>query len=140
MTRIFGAMLLHQFLLALYAQAGAAALPSFEEVKDHYQASDILVLDHAGEVLERVRSDFRARRGDWIELGDVSVALQRAVIQSEDRRFYQHEGVDWRAIAAAGWGNLFHQQHRGASTLSMQLVGLIDDELRRGGAGRSLSQ
>ncbi|NYT61249.1 penicillin-binding protein 1C [Alcaligenaceae bacterium] len=118
----------------------AAILPSYQDVKDRYQASDVLVLDRNGVLLERVRTDFQARRGDWIALDDISIALQRAVIHSEDRRFYTHEGVDWRAVVAAGWGNLLHQQHRGASTLSMQLAGFIDQELSRGQNGRSLVQ
>lgn len=127
-------------LLAVGLQARAAGLPSYEEVKSRYQASDILVLDSTGHLLQRVRTDFQTRRGEWIALGDISVALQRAVIRSEDQRFYAHEGIDWRAIASAGWGNLVHQQHRGASTLSMQLAGLLDDALRRGPSGRSLAQ
>src|SRR5690606_24101718 len=127
-------------LLAVGFQASAAGLPSYEEVKSRYQASDILVLDSTGHLLQRVRTDFQTRRGEWIALGDISIALQRAVIRSEDQRFYAHEGIDWRAIASAGWGNLVHQQHRGASTLSMQLAGLLDDALRRGPSGRSLAQ
>lgn len=126
--------------LAICFQAAAAGLPSYQEVKGRYQASDVLVLDKAGELLQRVRTDFQTRRGDWVALDDISIALQRAVIRSEDQRFYAHGGVDWRAIVSAGWGNLFHQQHRGASTLSMQLAGLLDDELRRGQSGRSVTQ
>ncbi|RTZ41159.1 penicillin-binding protein 1C [Candidimonas sp. SYP-B2681] len=126
-------------LLACWA-SGAAAQPSAEQVKEQYRASDIRVLDRNGQVLDRIRSDFQARRGDWVELGDVSVSLQRAVIYSEDQRFYRHAGVDWKAIIAAGWGNVIHGQHRGASTLSMQLVGLFTKELRRGRSGRSLAQ
>ena len=126
--------------LAICFQAAAAGLPSYQEVKGRYQASDVLVLDKAGELLQRVRTDFQTRRGDWVALDDISIALQRAVIRSEDQRFYAHGGVDWRAIVSAGWGNLFHQQHRGASTLSMQLAGLLDEELRRGQSGRSVTQ
>lgn len=130
------------FFVLIFAAAGpaTAALPSYQEVRARYQASDVLVLDRTGHLLGRVRSDFQARRGDWIELSDISVALQRAVIQSEDRRFYTHPGVDWRAVAAAGWGNLFHSQHRGASTLTMQLLGFIAQEYRRGPEGRGIIQ
>lgn len=137
---MFGAWLL--FIVLMFCTAGpvAAALPSYQEVRERYQASDILVVDRTQHLLERVRSDFQARRGDWIPLENVSLALQQAVILSEDRRFYAHAGVDWQAILAAGWGNLFHQQHRGASTLTMQLLGFIDHEYRRGPGGRGLSQ
>eukprot|EP01034_Spumella_vulgaris_P002973 gene2973-3839_t len=41
---------------------------------------------------------------------------------------------------AAAWGNLWNQRTRGASTLTMQLAGLIDDELTRPQQGRSGAQ
>src|SRR5690606_33967021 len=106
-------------LLMLALPGAATALPSYDEVKADAQASNVQVLDRSGRLMERVRVDFQARRGDWIALDDVSVALQRAVILSEDRRFYSHGGVDWRAIAAAAWDTLAHERRRGASTLSM---------------------
>lgn len=127
-------------LLMLALPGAATALPSYDEVKADAQASDVQVLDRSGRLMERVRVDFQARRGDWIALDDVSVALQRAVILSEDRRFYSHGGVDWRAIAAAAWDTLAHERRRGASTLSMQLLGLIDEGFERGPQGRGIMQ
>src|SRR5690606_12206224 len=117
-----------------------AAMASYQEVRAAYRASDVLVLDRNAEVLDRVRTDFQGRRGEWRDLSGVSVALQRAVILSEDRRFYDHGGVDWQAVAAAAWGNLIHGHRRGASTLSMQLLGLIDPAFSRGPGGRSVMQ
>lgn len=126
--------------LLLAGPGQVSAEPSYREVKAAYRSSDILVLDRSGQLLDRVRIDFQGRRGDWVALSDISVALQRAVILSEDRRFYEHAGVDWQAIAAAAWGNLVHGQRRGASTLSMQLLGLIDKHYSRGPGGRSVMQ
>ncbi|NYT77924.1 penicillin-binding protein 1C [Alcaligenaceae bacterium] len=125
--------------LAIGCAGPSLAVPSFKQVKSDYAASDVLVQDRTGQLLERVRLDFYARRGDWIALDDVSVALQRAVIMSEDRRFYSHGGVDWQAMASAAWDNLINTQRRGASTLTMQLLGLIDPAYSRGPGGRSVS-
>src|SRR3546814_16878177 len=77
-------------------------------------ASDVQVLDRSGELIERVRADFQVRRGDWLALQDISAAFQRAVILSEDQRFYTHAGVDWRGMAAAAWDTLVHERRRGA--------------------------
>src|SRR5690606_2858447 len=118
----------------------ALGAPDYQQVKADYRASDILVLDRSGQLLERVRTDFQSRRGDWVPQEEVSVALQQAVILSEGRRFYHDAGVDWQAVVAAAWGNLAHAQHRGASTLSMQLLGLIDQAYGRGPGGRSIMQ
>lgn len=118
----------------------ASQLPVFETVRSGYRASDVLVADREGNVLQRVRSDFMGRRGDWLALDDISPALVRAVIESEDRRFYSHGGVDFRAIAAAAWSVLRGSARRGASTLTMQLAGLIEAQHRRPEQGRGLLQ
>lgn len=126
--------------LAVAVLDAAVAMPTYAEVKQQYAASDIVVMDRAGLPIERVRSDFASRRGDWLALGDTSAALQSAVIRSEDQRFYEHSGVDWRAMAGAAWDHWMHGGRRGASTLSMQLVGLIDPAQRRAAGGRSIGQ
>ena len=70
----------------------------------------------------------------------MSPALLQAVVLSEDRRFYEHSGVDWGAVAKSAWGNVWNTKTRGASTLTMQLAGLIDDGLARPNGGRSVTQ
>jgi penicillin-binding protein 1C len=43
-------------------------------------------------------------------------------------------------VAAAAWGNLWNTKTRGASTITMQLAGLLDDDLRRRTSPRSIGQ
>ncbi len=117
----------------------AQAAPSFREVRDHWRSADIVVTDRHGETVARVRDDFTARRGDWVTLTDTSPALRTAIVLSEDKRFYAHSGVDWQGVAAAAWANLWNTRTRGASTLTMQLAGLLDNDLRAG-RGRSFGQ
>jgi len=127
-------------VLAFACAAPAWALASFDEVRRDFRPSDTRVLDRDGQLLARVRTDATVRRGQWTALADISPALRTAMVLSEDKRFYEHSGVDWRAVSAAAWGNLWNTRTRGASTITMQLAGLLDDDLRRGGAGRSLGQ
>ncbi len=124
----------------VHAVPTAAAVMRFDEVKRGFRPSDTAVLDRHGELLQRVRTDASVRRGQWIALADVSPALRTAMVLSEDRRFYEHSGVDWRAVSSAAWGNLWNTRTRGASTITMQLAGLLDDDLRRANSGRTLSQ
>ncbi|HSH88434.1 MAG TPA: penicillin-binding protein 1C [Ramlibacter sp.] len=124
-------------LLAAACCAPAFALPSFDEVKGAHRPSDTMVLDRHGEVIQRVRTDPSVRRGQWIALGDMSPALRQAMVLSEDKRFHEHSGVDWRAVSAAAWGNLWNQRTRGASTITMQLAGLLDDDWKAGPGGRN---
>ncbi|MDP9902991.1 penicillin-binding protein 1C [Variovorax ginsengisoli] len=127
-------------MLAVSCATSASAILRFEDVRAAYRPSDTLVLDRQGDNLQRVRTDASVRRGQWIALADISPALRTAMVLSEDRRFYEHSGVDWRAVSAAAWGNLWNTRTRGASTITMQLAGLLDDDLRRSSQGRSLTQ
>ena len=54
------------------------------------------------------------RRGDWIALADMSPALRSAMLLSEDKRFYEHSGVDWRAVVGRGLGQPLEHPHRAA--------------------------
>jgi len=120
--------------------AGAEGLPSFAEVKASHEPSDMRILDRHGELIHRVRTNQGVRRGQWISLDAVSPAFRQAILLSEDKRFYEHSGIDWRAVSSAAWGNLFNQKTRGASTLTMQLVGLLDEDLKSKKAGRTLTK
>jgi len=66
MPRTLNALLALSLLVALASPA--QALPAFEEVKRGFRPSDIQVLDRDGELLQRVRTDARARRGRWTPL------------------------------------------------------------------------
>lgn len=114
------------------------AQPTFESIKANFKPSDTRVTDRDGLPLQRLRTDTAVRRGQWVALADMSPALREAMLLSEDRRFYEHSGVDWRAVSAAAWGNLWHSKTRGASTITMQLAGLLDDDLQHRPGGRSL--
>jgi len=125
--------------IAAYA-GSTGATPTFNDIKTGYKPSDTLILDRHGELLHRLRSDATARRGQWVALSDVSPALRTALVLSEDKRFYEHSGVDWRAVSSAAWGNLWNTKTRGASTITMQLAGLLDEDLKRGAGGRNVVQ
>jgi penicillin-binding protein 1C len=111
----------------------ALALPSYDDVRTQWRSSDWVLLARDGTPLQRTRVEHTARRGDWVALADVSPALRAAIVVSEDKRFYEHSGVDWRGAAAAAWANLWNTRTRGASTVTMQLAGLLDDSPKRSG-------
>ncbi len=81
--------------------AGAMAAPGFEQVRADFRSSDTVLLDRSGQPIHRLRTDARVRRGEWVRLDHISPALRQALVLSEDRRFYEHSGVDWRAVSAA---------------------------------------
>src|SRR5580692_11702346 len=95
-------------------------MPGFDEVRARWQPSDAQLLDRHGEPLHEVRIDRHGRRLPWTALEDISPALTGVVIRSEDRRFWQHRGVDLRAVARSLRSNLLaHRGGGGASTITM---------------------
>ena len=58
----------------------------------------------------------------WIEFEDVSPALYRSIVMSEDGKFCSHNGVDWEALNAVIEDAIDGEKTRGASTITMQLM------------------
>ena len=60
---------------------------------------------------------------DHVPLHDIPDFLRQAFVASEDQRFFEHGGVDWRARLHALWQNIKALRAvRGASTISEQVV------------------
>jgi penicillin-binding protein 1C len=121
----------------------SADYPTYEGVKRDYASSDALLLDRNGVVLQALRMDKKVLRLPWVALDDLSLAMRDTLVLAEDKNFYEHGGVDWKAVMAAAWSNVIRRGNkgRGASTLTMQLAGLLDPALRPTKDGsRSLSQ
>ena len=116
------------------------ALSTYDEVRRSFVKSDSLLFDRSGEVLYELRTDKARRRLDWTSLKNISPVLKEAVITAEDRRFYDHSGVDYRSIGAAVIQGLTSESLRGASTITMQLASLLNKELQPKGERKSLWQ
>jgi len=57
-----------------------------------------------------------------VKYDDLPKVLIDAVIAIEDRRFFQHSGVNFFRLVEAAWVDLTHQRHQqGGSTITMQL-------------------
>ena len=59
---------------------------------------------------------------DWVPIEEIAPALPLAVMASEDARFLEHNGFDFKAIEHAAMRNIKHPEKRkmGASTISQQ--------------------
>lgn len=140
----WGQAFLLAVLLTLSAPAHATQpIPAFAEVKAGAVPSMAVLLARDGTPLAERRMDPQVRRLEWVGLYSFSPALKEALLAAEDKRFFEHSGVDWRAFVGALWHNLWYDHKRGASTLSMQLAGLLDPDLalgRNGAPRRSLGQ
>lgn len=117
-----------------------ADIPSFAEIKSGFHSSYAELLDRNGVVLHGRRLDPKINRLRWVPLKEISPALSEAVIFVEDKEFFDHKGIDWSATALAALKYATGDKSRGASTISMQLAGLLNTELAWRQGGRSFAQ
>jgi penicillin-binding protein 1C len=99
-------------------------------VREARTLSEAFLLDRHGRVIHELRVDASGRRLQWVALHDISPALTRAVVRGEDKRFREHRGVDWLAVAGA-LARRVTGGPPGASTISMQLAARLDRERPR---------
>ncbi len=79
----------------------------------------VRVLDRNGELI----AERGPRYGERVEAGELPAHLIYAVIATEDRRFYDHDGVDRRGLVRAMFANWeAGSVVQGGSTLTQQLV------------------
>ncbi|MBX7080203.1 MAG: penicillin-binding protein 1C [Nannocystaceae bacterium] len=84
------------------------------------------VLDRNGALLRELPSD-HGRRGRPLDRDAIGERLIQATLSSEDRAFFEHDGIDRAALARALEQNLRHGRLvSGASTITQQLVKLLD--------------
>ncbi|MDD5388798.1 MAG: transglycosylase domain-containing protein [Gallionellaceae bacterium] len=134
------ACLLVVLLSAPLHASPADSFPAFSQVKAAWRSSEARLLDRHGELLQEFRVDPSIRRTDWTPLVEVSPALIVAVLRAEDRRFFEHGGVDWLAAGKAALSNWLSAKPRGASTLTMQLAALLDAQFRASSGRRDVAE
>lgn len=113
---------------------------SFDQVRISRTKSDAVLLDRHGAIIHELRVDFSGRSLEWVALDIISPVLIDAVIVSEDKRFYHHNGIDPIAFTHAVTQNIFSRERRGASTITMQLAAQIERRLRPGTTRRTVLQ
>lgn len=98
-------------------------------------APSLTLEDRHGLVLRTARAaDGSLTR--WLPLAEIDPKILQAFLALEDRRFYEHHGVDWRAVLRATRDNVRAGRIvSGGSTITMQLARLVVP----GAAGHSWS-
>ncbi|MCB0514540.1 MAG: penicillin-binding protein 1C [Chitinophagales bacterium] len=89
-----------------------------------------VVYDHNGQLLYAFLSDDDKWRLKT-ELDEIIPELQKTIIYKEDKYFYWHFGVNPLAVTRAFFQNIFKNEvHSGASTISMQVVRMLNPQAR----------
>jgi penicillin-binding protein 1C len=112
---------------------------TFSEIKKEFKSSESILLDRKGRILQELRTNPMERKIHWIPIENISQNVTEMVLLAEDKRFYEHEGVDYWALGSGifrffSWGT-----PRGASTITMQLATILDQTLKAKGE-KTISQ
>ncbi len=85
-------------------------------------ASTILYTDKNG-VAHELASLHGKENRVWVEYENIPTNMEHAAVAIEDKRFYDHKGVDWYRTVGA-FGNMFLSMKNdfGGSTLTQQLI------------------
>ncbi|MGH7712081.1 MAG: transglycosylase domain-containing protein, partial [Gemmatimonadaceae bacterium] len=104
---------------AWLASCGWRGCPSAAEIRGYEPSEGGRILDRNGKLLGRIAPVKRVN----VRLTNVPRHVRAAFIATEDRRFYEHDGLDWRAVARAVVRNATSLGVReGFSTITMQVA------------------
>jgi len=100
-------------------------LPRLDQLDQHQPAPAIRILDRQGALLYEITDPARGKYQP-LALAQSPDICQQALLATEDQRFYQHPGVDWRAILRSAWANWrAGETVQGGSTLTQQLARIL---------------
>ncbi len=110
-------------LLLVFGTAGIvyleSTLPSVETLKDIRLQVPLRVFTREGQLI----AEFGEERRTPIALDQVPQTFIHAILATEDRRFYEHRGVDLRGLIRASFHLLSNASlKQGGSTITMQVA------------------
>jgi penicillin-binding protein 1A len=111
----------------LYALLLIPFTPGIRDIRKAKLEQPAQVLSGDGKLL----AEYKWANREWVPLGRMAPQVVAALIATEDHRFYQHFGMDWRRTAGAALST-FSGERQGGSTLTQQLArNLFPEEIGR---------
>jgi penicillin-binding protein 1A len=114
-------------LFVLYVLALIPLTPGIGDIRKARVDRPAQILSSDGKLL----AEFKPSNREWVKLADISPHVVDALISTEDHRFYEHHGIDWRRTIGAAL-HTFSGDRQGGSTITQQLArNLYPDEIGR---------
>jgi len=114
-------------LFALYVVVLIPFTPSVSNIRKARIDRPARIMSADGKLL----AEFKPGNQQWVQLDEISPHVVDALIATEDHRFYQHHGIDWRRTTSAML-HTFSGNRQGGSTITQQLArNLYPDEIGR---------
>ena len=134
---VFSPLLLLAVVLYLTSLGLFGSLPSFEELENPKSNLATEIISSDGVILG---SYFFENRSN-VKYQDISPNMINALIATEDIRFYNHSGIDIRAlIRAVVKGIATNQSSGGGSTITQQLAKMLFTKKPASGAERVMQK
>lgn len=96
-----------------------AQLPSVEVLEDIQLQVPLKIYTADGKLI----GEYGTKRRTPIDIDSVPELMKLAILATEDRRFYQHSGIDMRGLLRAGVHLILTgSKEQGASTITMQVA------------------
>lgn len=92
--------------------------PGFIAIKDAVTSEASEIYSDDGVLIGKYFNENRTP----VKFEDVNPVFWKALIATEDERFYSHHGIDYRGLASAVKDAVVHHDARGASTITQQLA------------------
>ena len=105
-------------LIAIAAALIYPALPDLDALTDYQPKLPLRVYSEEGALI----AEFGEERRAYVKIENVPKDMKDAVLAIEDRRFYQHGGIDAKGVLRAIKNNVTGRAHEGASTITMQVA------------------
>jgi penicillin-binding protein 1A len=106
-------------VIAFYNNA-MVDLPPDSKLKNLRLAGGYVILDDRGSNYAEIYPDHRHL---WVPLRNIPDQVQKAFVTAEDKRFYQHKGIDERGLIRAFITNLAEPgRPQGGSTITQQVA------------------
>ncbi|TAM04643.1 MAG: penicillin-binding protein [Paraburkholderia sp.] len=114
-------------LVVLYVLVLIPFTPGIGDIRKARVDEPAQILSADGKLL----AEFKPSNREWVSLGEISPHMVDALISTEDHRFYEHHGIDFRRTAGAAL-HTFSGARQGGSTITQQLArNLYPDEIGR---------
>lgn len=92
--------------------------PGFSAIKEAVTSEASEIYSDDGVLIGKYFNENRTP----VEYEDVNPAFWKALIDTEDERFYKHHGIDYTGLVGAVKDAVLHHDARGASTITQQLA------------------
>ena len=121
------ALLVPPVLVLLWVLILIPFTPAISDIRKARDEAPSVVLSADGKQM----AEYKWGNRDWVALADISPKVVEALVATEDHRFYDHHGIDFRRTVGAALAT-FRGNTQGGSTITQQLArNLYPEEIGR---------